>query len=235
MAISCCWTTWGGIDAADARPIPSISDAQSADESGHRAGRMARTSRRGCSRGGAERTRRRPRRDARLDADLKAPSLGSWMERSGAPGASGLAPRRPRSSSAPPREPRAGSRCCLAQPPASAASSRHDRLAPSVADSHSRSGRTPRMRARRLPAPLRRRHRERPHRRRHRQPVVVRRRRHPRRPHRRRRAARRAARRSRAKQRIDARGHIVAPGFIDIQAHSWDDAPVARRPRRRAR
>ena len=25
-----------------------------------------------------------------------------------------------------------------------------------------------------------------------------------------------------AKQRIDAKGHIVAPGFIDIQAHSWD-------------
>jgi len=25
-----------------------------------------------------------------------------------------------------------------------------------------------------------------------------------------------------AKQRVDARGHIVAPGFIDIQAHSWD-------------
>src|SRR6478735_5869904 len=25
-----------------------------------------------------------------------------------------------------------------------------------------------------------------------------------------------------AKQRIDARGHIVAPGFIDIQAHSWE-------------
>src|SRR5207342_451139 len=25
-----------------------------------------------------------------------------------------------------------------------------------------------------------------------------------------------------AKQRVDARGHIVAPGFIDIQAHSWE-------------
>src|SRR6266567_5949096 len=25
-----------------------------------------------------------------------------------------------------------------------------------------------------------------------------------------------------AKQRVDAHGHIVAPGFIDIQAHSWD-------------
>ncbi|HEY9227129.1 MAG TPA: D-aminoacylase [Gemmatimonadaceae bacterium] len=27
---------------------------------------------------------------------------------------------------------------------------------------------------------------------------------------------------ARAKQRVDARGHIVAPGFIDIQAHSWE-------------
>ena len=25
-----------------------------------------------------------------------------------------------------------------------------------------------------------------------------------------------------AKQRVDAHGHVVAPGFIDIQAHSWD-------------
>jgi len=25
-----------------------------------------------------------------------------------------------------------------------------------------------------------------------------------------------------AKQRVDAKGHIVAPGFIDIQGHSWD-------------
>ena len=27
----------------------------------------------------------------------------------------------------------------------------------------------------------------------------------------------------RAKQRIDAHGHVVAPGFIDIQNHSWDN------------
>src|SRR5689334_20907631 len=25
-----------------------------------------------------------------------------------------------------------------------------------------------------------------------------------------------------AAQRIDARGHIVAPGFIDVQGHSWE-------------
>ena len=27
---------------------------------------------------------------------------------------------------------------------------------------------------------------------------------------------------ARAKQRVNARGHVVAPGFIDIHAHSWD-------------
>src|SRR6476661_11095935 len=26
-----------------------------------------------------------------------------------------------------------------------------------------------------------------------------------------------------AKQRVDAHGHVVAPGFIDIQNHSWDN------------
>ncbi|MBA3670932.1 MAG: D-aminoacylase [Gemmatimonadaceae bacterium] len=26
-----------------------------------------------------------------------------------------------------------------------------------------------------------------------------------------------------ARQRVDARGHVIAPGFIDIQNHSWDD------------
>lgn len=31
-----------------------------------------------------------------------------------------------------------------------------------------------------------------------------------------------ALRTANATQRVDARGHIVAPGFIDIQAHSWD-------------
>ena len=31
-----------------------------------------------------------------------------------------------------------------------------------------------------------------------------------------------ALRNASTKQRVDARGHIVAPGFIDIQAHSWD-------------
>ena len=32
-----------------------------------------------------------------------------------------------------------------------------------------------------------------------------------------------ALRNANAKQRVDARGHIVAPGFIDIQAHSWEE------------
>ena len=32
-----------------------------------------------------------------------------------------------------------------------------------------------------------------------------------------------ALRNASARQVIDARGHIVAPGFIDIQAHSWDE------------
>jgi dihydroorotase/N-acyl-D-amino-acid deacylase len=32
-----------------------------------------------------------------------------------------------------------------------------------------------------------------------------------------------ALRTASAKQRVDARGHVVAPGFIDIQAHSWDE------------
>src|SRR3954471_2591138 len=31
-----------------------------------------------------------------------------------------------------------------------------------------------------------------------------------------------ALRSATAKQRVDARGHVVAPGFIDIQAHSWE-------------
>jgi N-acyl-D-amino-acid deacylase len=34
--------------------------------------------------------------------------------------------------------------------------------------------------------------------------------------------ARGALRDATARQRIDARGHVVAPGFIDIQNHSWD-------------
>ena len=48
------------------------------------------------------------------------------------------------------------------------------------------------------------------------------RRRHQRRQDRRRHAARRTSRQVRAQQRIDARGHVVAPGFIDIQNHSWE-------------
>src|SRR5204863_8194476 len=31
-----------------------------------------------------------------------------------------------------------------------------------------------------------------------------------------------ALRGAQAKRRVDARGHVVAPGFIDIQGHSWD-------------
>ena len=34
--------------------------------------------------------------------------------------------------------------------------------------------------------------------------------------------ARGALRDATARQRVDARGHVVAPGFIDIQNHSWD-------------
>jgi dihydroorotase/N-acyl-D-amino-acid deacylase len=32
-----------------------------------------------------------------------------------------------------------------------------------------------------------------------------------------------ALRNASAKHRVDARGHIVAPGFIDIQSHSWEE------------
>lgn len=35
-------------------------------------------------------------------------------------------------------------------------------------------------------------------------------------------APRGALRTATARQRVDARGHVVAPGFIDIQAHSWE-------------